>query len=121
MSATATQWLKPRLFVWWLRLGLVIVLGLVVLIIPMVWYGNYTLQKDVDHLFKEALPEGELMAAYKHADPTFRAIYPWQAFEEFAAKNRAIFERDKVTGLSVIWWNNERDEFVVEVKTRVAD
>ncbi len=42
----------------------------------LAWYNRHMAKRDVDHLFRHVLAHGNVAVAYKHADPTFRAIYP---------------------------------------------
>ena len=81
-------------------------------------YNRAMLEKDVDHLFQTVLADGDLAAAYEHADARFRATVPWPDFQAFAANHPHWFERSQVQGVEVQWRRHEGGLYVV-MRTQV--
>jgi hypothetical protein len=83
-------------------------------------YNRWMLERDVDHLYRYVLAEGNVAAAYQHADATFKAMVPWPDFFALAQDKPHWFERKHLHGVEVVWMM-QGDNLYVVMKTRVDD
>ena len=81
-------------------------------------YNRWMVERDVDHLFRHVLAQGDVAAAYKHADATFQAMFPWPDFLAVAQDKPHWFQRDKLEGVEVVWMAHGDSMYVV-MRTRV--
>ena len=81
-------------------------------------YNRSMVERDVDHLFRHVLAEGDAAVAYKHADATFQALVPWADFLALATDKPHWFQRDKLEGVEVVWMM-QGDSLYVVMRTRV--
>jgi len=83
-------------------------------------YNRWMLERDIDHLYRYVLAEGNVAAAYQHADATFKAMVPWPDFFALAQDKPHWFERKHLHGVEVVWMM-QGDNLYVVMKTRVDD
>src|ERR1700704_3635244 len=81
-------------------------------------YNRSMLERDVDHLFRHVLAEGNVATAYQHADANFRAMVQWPDFFAVAQDQPHWFERKHLHGVEVVWMM-QGDNLYVVMKTRV--
>jgi hypothetical protein len=104
---------------WFWVLGF-FVTGAIVFLGTVHLYNRWMLERDVDHLYRYVLAEGNAAAAYQHADATFRAMVPWPDFFAVAQDKPHWFERKHLHGVEVVWMM-QGDNLYVVMKTRVDD
>jgi len=92
--------------------------GAVVFLTAIHLYNRWMLERDVDHLFRHVLAEGNVATAYKHADATFQAMVPWPDFFTLAQDKPHWFQRDQLHGVEVVWMMQGENLYVV-MKTQV--
>jgi hypothetical protein len=103
----------------WLWIAVVLVAGLTAVTVAISLYNRAMLEKDVDHLYQTVLADGDLAAAYDHADPRFRAAVAWPDFQAVAANHPHWFDRSQLRGVEVLWRTHQGGLYVV-MRTRAG-
>jgi hypothetical protein len=87
-------------------LGCFAICGLIftgLLLAGAAWYNSFMMGQHLDRLGHDVLADGDAETAYRRAHPQLQALYPREAFLEFARQRPSVFRRDKLTGVEVRW------------------
>jgi hypothetical protein len=84
------------------------------------WYKAFMLGRNLDRLGRDVLADGDVELAYQRAHPQLQALYPREAFVEYARRNSGVFRRERLTGVEVRWMTGTAGLYVV-LAARVAE